>query len=101
MDDGKVKRQLDWINTPFLITAHSMAALAIVYKAAIHFSWWTLGLAGLMMACYGVRWYHFDPTEWFVWIQSKLHLTWDLERAPVRMIQRARDSVRPRPRTAR
>lgn len=41
----------------------------------------------------GVRWYQFDPTKWFVWILSKLGLTWDLRRTPALTIQRVRASV--------
>jgi stearoyl-CoA desaturase (delta-9 desaturase) len=42
----------------------------------------------------GVRWYHFDPTKWFVWSLEKLGLTSDLRRASSEAIARARESVR-------
>lgn len=42
----------------------------------------------------GVRWYHFDPTKWFVWILSKCGLAWDLKRISKRAIRRARVEVR-------
>lgn len=38
----------------------------------------------------GVRWYHFDPTKWFVWTLSKLGLTWDLRRTPKLAIEHAK-----------
>lgn len=38
----------------------------------------------------GVRWFHFDPTKWFVWTLSRLGLTWDLKRVPAPTIARAR-----------
>ena len=41
----------------------------------------------------GVRWYHFDPTKWFVWTCSKLRITWDLRRTPAEAIRRARAAV--------
>ena len=28
----------------------------------------------------GIRWYHFDPTKWLIWILNKLHLTSSLKR---------------------
>ena len=34
----------------------------------------------------GIRWYHPDPTKWFVWTLSKLGLTWDLRRTPKQAI---------------
>jgi stearoyl-CoA desaturase (delta-9 desaturase) len=42
----------------------------------------------------GVRWFHFDPTKWWVWTLSKLHLTWDLRRVPKEAIQNAREKVK-------
>jgi stearoyl-CoA desaturase (delta-9 desaturase) len=39
--------QVDWVNLPFVVIAHLVAAFAIVYLAAIHFSWWTVGLGCL------------------------------------------------------
>jgi stearoyl-CoA desaturase (delta-9 desaturase) len=41
----------------------------------------------------GVRYYHFDPTKWFVWTLSKLGLAWDLRRTPPDAIDRARAAV--------
>jgi len=38
----------------------------------------------------GVRWYHFDPTKWFVWTLSKVGMTWDLRRTPRAAIEHAR-----------
>jgi len=36
----------------------------------------------------GVRWYHLDPTKWFVWTMSKIGMTRDLRRTSAeRMIQ--------------
>jgi stearoyl-CoA desaturase (delta-9 desaturase) len=40
----------------------------------------------------GVRWFHFDPTKWWVWALSKIGLAWDLRRMPREAIQRARVS---------
>lgn len=40
--------QLQWTNVHFLVAAHLVAAFAIVYMAAVHFSWWTVGLALLL-----------------------------------------------------
>ncbi len=42
----------------------------------------------------GVRWFHFDPTKWWLWSLSKLHLTWDLKRVPKEAIRSARARVR-------
>jgi len=42
----------------------------------------------------GVRWFHFDPTKWWVWTLSKVHLTWDLKRASKEAIRGARERVR-------
>lgn len=42
----------------------------------------------------GIRWYHLDPTKWFVWTLSKVGLTWDLRRTPKRAIVGARQAVR-------
>jgi stearoyl-CoA desaturase (delta-9 desaturase) len=30
----------------------------------------------------GIRWYHWDPTKWFIFALSKLGLAWDLKRTP-------------------
>ncbi|MHC4846210.1 MAG: acyl-CoA desaturase, partial [Planctomycetota bacterium] len=42
----------------------------------------------------GVRWFHFDPTKWFVWTMSKLKLASDLRRVPRQVIEQARRSVK-------
>jgi stearoyl-CoA desaturase (delta-9 desaturase) len=42
----------------------------------------------------GVRWYHLDPTKWFVWSLSKIGVTWDLRRTPADRIAAARASMR-------
>ena len=42
----------------------------------------------------GIRWFHLDPTKWFVWTMSRLGVTWDLKRTPPRLIDRARETVR-------
>jgi stearoyl-CoA desaturase (delta-9 desaturase) len=41
----------------------------------------------------GIRWFHFDPTKWFVWSLSALHLAWGLRRAPPHLIARAQQRV--------
>ncbi len=41
----------------------------------------------------GIRWFHLDPTKWFVWGLSKIGMTSDLRRTPAEMIRRARLSV--------
>jgi stearoyl-CoA desaturase (Delta-9 desaturase) len=41
----------------------------------------------------GVRWYHFDPTKWFVWSMARLGLAWDLRRTPRETIRLARATV--------
>ncbi len=42
----------------------------------------------------GVRWWHFDPTKWFVWSLSHVGLARDLRRTPAEAIERARASRR-------
>ena len=42
----------------------------------------------------GIRWFHFDPTKWFVWLCSKLKITWDLKRTSKDAIERAKAAVR-------
>jgi stearoyl-CoA desaturase (delta-9 desaturase) len=42
----------------------------------------------------GIRWFHFDPTKWFVWSCSKVNITWDLKRASTEAIERAKAAVR-------
>ena len=41
----------------------------------------------------GVRWYHFDPTKWWVWSLSKVGVCRDLRRVPADAIERARRAV--------
>jgi stearoyl-CoA desaturase (delta-9 desaturase) len=41
----------------------------------------------------GVRWYHFDPTKWLIFLASKVRLTWDLRRMPAAAIEAARAHV--------
>lgn len=41
----------------------------------------------------GIKWFHFDPTKWFVFAASKVGLTWDLKRAPENAIEKARLEV--------
>ncbi len=36
--------RVDWLNLAFVGLSHLVAGLAVVYLAAVHFSWWTLGL---------------------------------------------------------
>ena len=38
----------------------------------------------------GVRWYHWDPSKWFIWLSSHLGLTHDLKKAPNIQILEAR-----------
>jgi len=38
----------------------------------------------------GVRWYHFDPTKWFLYLASKVGLTRDLRQVPQPVIEAAR-----------
>jgi stearoyl-CoA desaturase (delta-9 desaturase) len=44
----------------------------------------------------GVRWFHFDPTKWFVWTLSKIGLAKDLRRMPREAIVQARNEVKSR-----
>lgn len=41
----------------------------------------------------GIRWFHLDPTKWFVWTMSKLGVTRELKRTPDEVIERARRKV--------
>jgi len=45
----------------------------------------------------GVRWWHFDPTKWFVCCLSRIGLAHDLRRTSPEAIERARTSVRAGP----
>ena len=42
----------------------------------------------------GVRWFHFDPTKWFVWTMSHVKVTRKLRRAPREAIEKAKAVVR-------
>lgn len=48
------KYPLHWLNLSFVIFAHLVGAFAIVYMAAIHFSWWTLGFGLLWSTLCGL-----------------------------------------------
>ena len=41
----------------------------------------------------GVRWYHFDPTKWFVWSLSRVGITRELRRTARERIDQARQIV--------
>lgn len=41
----------------------------------------------------GIRWYHFDPTKWWVWTLAKCGLARDLRRVPRERIEAARREV--------
>ncbi len=41
----------------------------------------------------GIRWYHFDPTKWFVFSLSKVGITSDLKRTTRERIERAKAQV--------
>lgn len=45
---------LKWTNLWFLIAAHLMAVVAIVYLATVHFSWWTIAFAMVWGVCCGL-----------------------------------------------
>ncbi|OGW79071.1 MAG: hypothetical protein A2Z83_02300 [Omnitrophica bacterium GWA2_52_8] len=34
----------------------------------------------------GIRWYHWDPSKWVIFLLSKVHLAWDLKRTPQSLI---------------
>lgn len=42
----------------------------------------------------GIRWYHFDPTKWWVWTASRLGLANGLRRVPAERIEAARLKAR-------
>ncbi len=42
----------------------------------------------------GIRWYHYDPTKWFVWTLSKLGMTSNLRITAKEKIERAKAAVR-------
>ena len=37
----------------------------------------------------GIRWYHWDPTKWSIYILSRLGLAWDLKRTPQTVLAEA------------
>ena len=41
--------RLNWTNTLFLVGAHLMAVVAVLYLVYVKFSWWTIGLGCLWM----------------------------------------------------
>ena len=41
----------------------------------------------------GVRWFHFDPTKWWVWTMARLGLARDLHRMPADRIAAARQAI--------
>lgn len=41
----------------------------------------------------GIRWYHYDPTKWFVWTLARLGLAHDLRRVAPARIAQAREEV--------
>ena len=41
----------------------------------------------------GVRWFHWDPTKWLIWLCSLVGLTSDLKRAPTETIVRAKQKL--------
>ena len=38
----------------------------------------------------GIRWYHWDPSKWFIWSSSLMKWTWALKRATKLQIKEAR-----------
>lgn len=42
----------------------------------------------------GIRWYHWDPTKWMIWILSKIRLVGDLKKTSPAVIQAARQETR-------
>lgn len=41
----------------------------------------------------GIKWYHWDPSKWIIFLFSKVGLAWDLNRTPKERIQRALDQT--------
>jgi stearoyl-CoA desaturase (delta-9 desaturase) len=41
----------------------------------------------------GIRWYHWDPTKWAIFMLSKVGMTWDLKRTPASLIVSRQDSA--------
>ncbi|MHC4515132.1 MAG: acyl-CoA desaturase [Planctomycetota bacterium] len=42
----------------------------------------------------GIRWYHFDPTKWWVWSAARLGLARGLRRVPAERVEAARRTAR-------
>ncbi len=38
----------------------------------------------------GIRWFHWDPSKWMIFVLSKCGVTWDLKRTPQKLIDAAR-----------
>ena len=38
----------------------------------------------------GIRWYHYDPTKWWVWMAARLGLAYGLRRVPAERVEAAR-----------
>jgi stearoyl-CoA desaturase (delta-9 desaturase) len=38
----------------------------------------------------GIRWYHWDPSKWFIWVLARLGFAWDLKRTSDHQIFQAR-----------
>ncbi len=49
----EIKPELDWRNLLFLLSAHTVAVVAVVYLLLADFSWWTIGLAVVWFALCG------------------------------------------------
>lgn len=41
----------------------------------------------------GIRFFQFDPTKWWVWLLSKVGITWGLKRVPSDVVRKARLAV--------
>ena len=42
----------------------------------------------------GIRWYHFDPTKWWVWTAARVGLARGLRRASAERVEAARRETR-------
>ncbi len=40
----------------------------------------------------GIRWYHWDPSKWMIFILHKTKLAWDIKKTPESLIQNARSA---------
>ncbi|MGQ0645389.1 MAG: acyl-CoA desaturase [Elusimicrobiota bacterium] len=52
--DQPPRSKLNWVNILFISFVHIMGAVGVYWAAAVHFSWWTIGLAFLWFAFCGV-----------------------------------------------